>query len=107
MSDDHTHATPHVCTGHEHIEQAHDAHKASHEHLHARGFRLKKHIALAVATGGGVVAAVHLGGGFVIVHVVLPILLGVAIWQWWGGIVVGFLIVGAVLYLGVHGKLTK
>ena len=107
MSDDHTHDTPHVHTRHEHVEHAHDSDGASREHPHARGLRLKKRIALAVATGGGLVAAGHLGVGFVIVHVVLPILVGVAIWQWAGGFVVGLLVVSVVLYLRVRGRLTK
>ena len=105
MSDDHIHDTAHAHTGHEHVEHVYDSDRASREHSHARGLRLKKCIALAVATGGGLVAAGHVG--LVIAHVVLPILVGVAIWQWAGGLVVGLLVVGVVLYLGVRGRLTK
>ena len=94
-------------------DHTHDPDGASREHPHARGFRLKKRIGLAVATGGGLAAASHLGGGLVIVHVGLPILvgvatwLGVAIWQWAGVVVVGLLVIAVVLYVRIRSKLTK
>jgi hypothetical protein len=61
-----------------------------------------------LATGGGVLAIAHFLGGGAIVHVVVPILLGAAAWQWAGGVGVGLLVAGVVLYLGIrHWRTTS
>lgn len=113
MGDHHTYGTSHAYAGHEHVEHGRDAHhnepsradSVSRVRDRPRGFILKKRAGL-LATGGGTFAIVHVVGGG-IVHVVLPILVGLAIWQWAGGIAVGLLVVGVVLYLGVRRRLTK
>jgi hypothetical protein len=63
---------------------------------------MPKKLAALLAAGGGVFAIVHFVGGGALVHVVLPILLGAAAWQRAGGIGVGLLVAGGVLYLGVR-----
>ena len=63
---------------------------------------MSKKLAGLLAAGGGVVAIVHVVGGGAVVHVVLPILLGAAAWQWAGGIGVGLLVAGGLLYFGIR-----
>jgi hypothetical protein len=63
---------------------------------------MSKKLAGVLAAGGGLFAIVHFVGGGALVHVVLPILLGAAAWQWAGGIGVGLLVAGGVLYFGVR-----
>jgi hypothetical protein len=70
-----------------------------HERPHGR---MSKKLAGVLAAGGGLFAIVHFVGGGALVHVVLPILLGAAAWQWAGGIGVGLLVAGGVLYFGVR-----
>jgi membrane protein implicated in regulation of membrane protease activity len=60
---------------------------------------MSKKLAGLLAAGGGVFAIVHFVGGGALV---LPILLGAAAWQWAGGIGVGLLVAGGVLYFGVR-----
>jgi hypothetical protein len=140
LGDNHTHDTPHACrhdgekhihthTRHEHVEHNHDHDGDSHDkdaavrarhhpglqhisHVREcpRGFLSKKHAGL-LAIGGGAFTILHFAGG-VIIHVVLPILVGAAIWQGVGGtvagsLVVGMLVVGVVLYLEVRRRLAK
>lgn len=127
MGDDHTRDTPDAHTGHEHIGHDHEhdgdyhdkaaavrsPHRLGLRHVRhvrfrerPRGSILKKRTGLA-ATGGAAFVTVHSVlaiPAFVIVHGVLTVLVGVAIWRWAGGIVAGLLVVGVVLYLGVRRR---
>lgn len=127
LGDDHPRDTPHAHqhdsekrvhshTGHEHIEHAHNHDGDSHDedeavrsrhhpglhhirHVHIRehpqGFLAKTSTRILV-TGEG---------AFAIAHVVLALLVGIALWQWVGGIVVGLLVVGVALYLDIRRRL--